>query len=626
MAVLSFTNAVLATRTHELRLVAAQVQHLDGLCVYVARAIDIMRSKWTDAFRPVMKKFEALSALLEDAQYPAATSEQELLVFAVTGVPSAPVREFVSEYLSPQPLARLRNGVDQALAYLSDMAQHLVVPALMQWLRRLEELRSLARWPARYAALGLDENALDILVASALHTLRVWTSELQPLLAQVRANFQAVFHFVGMGQSKFGEAAHEARSAAAADGLPPPRIPWRGLDLPRIADALTHDLFRNRLGVLFPPLPVTAAAPKLNSFAPTAVPLQQQHVATQWAAVVQSWHAWTPSISTAVSASFRFHAYVPISPSPSALAVVCGTAVSVASTSQPSSSIFALFPGAIVSPLSLSTPPISPSFANPQLSKAAGFTADQFMRRLAQLPRHRVPVALLHAVGTKLARGDPGVFAASTSASAVASHSMAPSASADAPRRRKVKKAPSLMDFMRPDTDSDENEDNDDDLDMGLAIDDRHDENTAPVSSAAPAPSKATAAASVSSGSESTSVFLSKVLFFLTFRMLILRDALVRLQSHQKNNCSFDCPRHEHGLIPRTMHSVDHAFTPRTFTHEPTGSSCCTTHHGHGHTRRRDDSRSTFTSACVVDTAHSFARVCRCLQHCARVCICRWPR
>ena len=71
-----------------------------------------------------------------------------------------PLHSFVSEYLSEQPLERLRSGVDGALAFMSDVAQLSVYPALLQLVAAVNELLAMARWPQRYAACGLEVRSL----------------------------------------------------------------------------------------------------------------------------------------------------------------------------------------------------------------------------------------------------------------------------------------------------------------------------------------------------------------------------------------------------------------------------------------------------------------------------------
>jgi hypothetical protein len=175
-----------------------------------------METQWLDGVKQLNVKMKALQTLLRDYGRDAThTAQDELFMLLASGVPSTALAQFFTQNISEVGLTRLQKAVDAACVNMQKLGYEQIQQSVEALVFRLSEMRGLARWREKYAAIGLDEAAVDGFLHAAEGTM-FKVEELLVAVHEAQSNFNGFFAWLLQTSSMLERQAHQEDGTAAS--------------------------------------------------------------------------------------------------------------------------------------------------------------------------------------------------------------------------------------------------------------------------------------------------------------------------------------------------------------------------------------------------------------------------
>ena len=262
----------LSSRVYELSLLSCHLQHIARLLSYAAAAVSAVLARYAAIRSSLSLKFSPLAtSIVEQAAAPAigsasaptagstSTPQDELIRLLFTSCASPALMHFVNSSLHAPALQRQYNTLSSSLYRMADALQSNVKRAAEEAVYRLAEVRGWSRWKGRCDGLGVEEEAMQRMLAEA-GAVMLRVEQAVSLIMRVRRCFGAFFSWFCRAVSLLaGEEEEKAQ-------------PAQPVDVDDVLECINCDLFSDRLGALLSDASLAASQPADSDF-PSPPPL-----------------------------------------------------------------------------------------------------------------------------------------------------------------------------------------------------------------------------------------------------------------------------------------------------------------------------------------------------------------
>lgn len=168
-----------------------QMQQIQYVQEYIAKAMETMSTKWKAARRSFYNKVVGLSELIDELnneesgtgvpESERSTPCEELFDLLLTGIPSFTVQQFITRFLSGDSCQKTIDLVCDTLTELEGHVQMAILPALRQIVWRLEEMvarRDATRIGTQVTIDEVDQSSTDLIRVRLIESLSIASSTL----------------------------------------------------------------------------------------------------------------------------------------------------------------------------------------------------------------------------------------------------------------------------------------------------------------------------------------------------------------------------------------------------------------------------------------------------------------
>eukprot|EP00471_Norrisiella_sphaerica_P000236 CAMPEP_0184484774 /NCGR_PEP_ID=MMETSP0113_2-20130426/6449_1 /TAXON_ID=91329 /ORGANISM="Norrisiella sphaerica, Strain BC52" /LENGTH=795 /DNA_ID=CAMNT_0026865905 /DNA_START=32 /DNA_END=2419 /DNA_ORIENTATION=- len=238
---LTFDTRILSELQEEIQFITQHIVEINYLLSYIDSCLEATKSRWATAYQTFYKKFKQVRMASEEQNTIPLELNVEFMNLLVTGVPSAGVHNFLTDYLQPGKLSDMKRGIDMACKTVISVCQECIHPALEQTLFRLGELLGVIKWSRKYRHVDLKSETIEE-VTSATEDVLITTEGLKHIAMKTQKGYNAFFEWLAICMRRLSSDSDDQKDEILAIGEE---------KFGDVAGCLKHDIVQDRLGGFF---------------------------------------------------------------------------------------------------------------------------------------------------------------------------------------------------------------------------------------------------------------------------------------------------------------------------------------------------------------------------------------
>ena len=189
---LLYDTTLLASRSHELALVAKKHGEIATLMEYFDEAIRAMSDAWEDILLEMDTK---LTQFATERARAGSSVSSEFLTLLTRGVASPELQSFLIHELTEKGLKKLGHSVENSYSSIQSLALKHVECVTQALLYHVTEVNGMAKWYGRFGVLGLEDSSVQLAVRS-IGSLMLKTREMVQVIGTSLRSFKAFFQWL----------------------------------------------------------------------------------------------------------------------------------------------------------------------------------------------------------------------------------------------------------------------------------------------------------------------------------------------------------------------------------------------------------------------------------------------
>eukprot|EP00741_Cyanophora_paradoxa_P023696 tig00021612_g22890.t1 len=147
-------------RRREIQKIASLAQNIAQLLTLLHSAVAAAAEQWKQSTEQLHMKMDSLLSVIREEHKLNSSVPEELLGLIATGIPSPPLRDFLTQQMSEQRLKMMEKKMDAGMKAVQELLLQNIRPASECLAYRLAELNGLSLWKSRFDNIGIDSSAV----------------------------------------------------------------------------------------------------------------------------------------------------------------------------------------------------------------------------------------------------------------------------------------------------------------------------------------------------------------------------------------------------------------------------------------------------------------------------------